>query len=173
VDRAEKREFVTELNGILKDTGSVVVSHYAGLTVAQMSDLRSKMRAAGGTVKVAKNSLAKIALQGTDCEEMSNLLTGMTVLAYSEDPVVAPKVSVEFSKINNNLVILGGAMGTTVLDENGVKSLATMPSLDELRGRLIGMISTPATRIATVVAAPATQIARVLSAKSQKDDAAA
>ena len=97
----------------------------------------------------------------------------MTVLAYSEDPVVAPKVAVEFAKANKNLVVLGGAMGATVLDENGVKSLATMPSLDELRGKLIGMISTPATRIATVAAAPATQIARVLSAKSQKDDAAA
>ncbi|MBO6919962.1 MAG: 50S ribosomal protein L10 [Rhizobiaceae bacterium] len=173
MDRAEKREFVTELNGVFKEAGSVVVAHYAGLTVAQMSDLRTKMRVAGGTVKVAKNSLAKIALQGTESEGISDLFSGMTVLAYSEDPVVAPKVAVEFAKANKNLVVLGGAMGATVLDENGVKSLATMPSLDELRGKLIGMISTPATRVATVVAAPATQIARVLSAKSQKDDAAA
>lgn len=173
MEKAEKSEFVTELNGIFKEAGSVVVAHYAGITVAQMSELRSKMRIAGGTVKVAKNSLAKIALQGTDSEGISDLLSGMTVLAYSEDPVVAPKVAVEFSKANDKLVILGGAMGATVLDVNGVKSLATMPSLDELRARLVGMISTPATRIATIVNKPGTQIAQVLSAYSKKDDEAA
>lgn len=173
MEKAEKSVFVTELNSVFKEAGSVVVAHYAGLTVAQMSDLRSKMRLAGGTVKVAKNSLAKIALQGTESEEIADLLNGMTVLAYSEDPVVAPKVAVEFSKVNEKLVILGGAMGATVLDENGVKSLATMPSLDELRARLVGMISTPATRIATIVNKPGTQIAQVLSAYSTKDDAAA
>lgn len=173
MDRAEKREFVTEMNTVFKEAGSVVVAHYAGLTVAQMSDLRSKMREAGGTVKVAKNSLAKIALQGTESEGMSEYLSGQTVLAYSEDPVTAPKIAVEFSKANEKLVILGGAMGPTVLDEGGVKALATMPSIDELRAKLVGMISTPATRIATIVNKPGTQIAQVLSAYSQKDDAAA
>lgn len=173
MEKAEKSEFVTELNGVFKNAGSVVVAHYAGLTVAQMSELRSKMRTAGGTVKVAKNSLAKIALQGTESEGIADLLSGMTVLAYSEDPVVAPKVAVEFSKGNDKLVILGGAMGATVLDQNGIKSLATMPSLDELRAKLVGMISTPATRIATIVNKPGTQVAQVLSAYSTKDDAAA
>lgn len=172
MDRAEKHEFVTQMNQVFKDAGSVVVAHYAGLTVAQMSDLRSKMRSAGGSVKVAKNRLAKIALQGTESEGMSDLFTGMTVIAYSEDPVTAPKIASEFAKANDKLVILGGSMGSTVLDENGVKALATLPSLDELRGKIIGMVQTPATRIATVSAAPATQLARVLSAYSQKNEAA-
>ena len=172
MDRAEKREFVTSLNTVFNDAGSVVVAHYAGLTVAQMSELRSKMRAAGGSVKVAKNRLAKIALQGTESEGMSDLFTGMTVIAYAEDPVTAPKIAVEFAKTNENLVIVGGTMGPTTLDENSVKALATMPSLDELRGKIVGMIQTPATRIAAVTAAPAGQLARVLNAYSQKDEAA-
>ncbi|GHC62399.1 50S ribosomal protein L10 [Limoniibacter endophyticus] len=172
MERAEKREFVTELNSVLQDTGSVVVAHYAGITVAQMNDFRSKMREAGGTVKVAKNRLAKIALQGTPSEGIQNLFQGQTLIAYSDDPIVAPKVASEFAKGNDKLVILGGAMGTTVLDETGVKALATMPSLDELRAKLVGMISTPATRIAQVVNAPAGQLARVFGAYARKDEAA-
>jgi large subunit ribosomal protein L10 len=172
VDRAEKREFVTGLNGVFKSTGSVVVAHYAGLTVAQMNDLRSKMRAAGGTVKVAKNRLAIIALQGTESEGMKALFKGQTLIAYSDDPVVAPKVAADFARTNDNLVILGGAMGPTSLDANGVKALATLPSLDELRARIVGMISTPATRIAQVVNAPAGQLARVFGAYARKDEAA-
>ena len=172
MDRAEKREFVAWLNGVLKDTGSVVVAHYSGLTVAQMNDLRSKMRDAGGTVKVAKNRLAKIALQGTESEGMSGLFKGQTLIAYSTDPVAAPKVAVDFAKGNDKLVILGGAMGATALDENGVKALATLPSLDELRAKLVGMIQTPATRIAQVVNAPAGNLARVFGAYARKDEAA-
>ena len=172
MERAEKREFVTSLNEVFKRPGSVVVAHYAGLTVAQMNDLRSKMRAAGGTVKVAKNRLAIIALQGTDSEGMKDLFKGQTLIAYSEDPVTAPKVASDFAKTNDNLVILGGAMGTTALDANGVKALATMPSLDELRARIVGMIVTPATRIAQVVNAPAGQLARVFGAYARKDEAA-
>jgi large subunit ribosomal protein L10 len=172
VDRAEKREFVTGLNQVFQNTGSVVVAHYAGLTVAQMNDFRLKMRTAGGTVKVAKNRLAKIALQGTDSEGMQALFKGQTLICYSEDPVVAPKVAAEFAKANDNLVILGGTMGTTALDADGVKALASLPSLDELRAKIVGMISTPATRIAQVVNAPAGQLARVLGAYSRKNEAA-
>lgn len=172
MERAEKREFVTALNEVFKTSGSLVVAHYAGLSVAQMNDLRSKMREAGGTVKVAKNRLAKIALQGTESEGISDLFQGQTVIAYSDDPVTAPKVAVDFAKTNENLVVLGGAMGATELDVNGVKALAALPSIDELRAKIVGMISTPATRIAQVVGAPAGQVARVVNAYAQKDEAA-
>ena len=172
MDRAEKREFVTGLNDVFSSTGSVVVAHYAGLTVANMNDLRSKMRAAGGTVKVAKNRLAIIALQGTESEGMKDLFKGQTLIAYAEDPVVAPKIASEFAKTNDKLVILGGAMGATTLNADGVKALATMPSLDELRARIVGMIQTPATRIAAVVNAPAGNLARVFGAYARKDEAA-
>lgn len=172
MDRAEKREFVAWLNGVFKDSGSVVVAHYSGLTVAQMNDLRSKMREAGGTVKVAKNRLAKIALQGTESEGMSDLFAGQALIAYSTDPVVAPKVTVDFAKGNDKLVILGGSMGATMLDGDAVKALATLPSLDELRAKLVGMIQTPATRIAQVVNAPAGDLARVFGAYARKDEAA-
>ena len=172
MDRAEKRELVTGLNEAFSNAGSVVVAHYAGITVAQMNDLRSKMRVAGGTVKVAKNRLARIALQGTESESIQNLFIGQTLVAYSEDPIAAPKVASDFAKINDKLVILGGSMGKTTLDADGVKALATLPSLDELRARLVGMIVTPATRIAQVVNAPAAQLARVFGAYARKDEAA-
>lgn len=172
MERAEKREFVTELNEVFKASGSVVVARYAGLTVAQMNDLRSKMRVAGGTVKVAKNRLAKIALQGTESEGIKGLFEGQTLIAYSDDPMTAPKVAMDFAKTNDKLVVLGGAMGATSLDADAVKSLATLPSLDELRAKLLGMIQTPATRIAGVVAAPASQLARVFAAYAKKDEAA-
>lgn len=172
MDRAEKREFVTQLNGVFKDSGSVVVAHYTGLTVAEMGDLRSRMRNAGGTVKVAKNRLAKIALQGTEAEGMSDLFSGQTLIAYAEDPVTAPKVASAFAKDNDKLIVLGGTLGAQVLDANGVKALAELPSLDELRAKLVGMIQTPATRIAAVTSAPASQLARVFGAYAQKDEAA-
>ena len=172
MERAEKREFVTGLNEVFKSTGSVVVAHYAGLTVANMNDFRSKMRAAGGTVKVAKNRLAIIALQGTESEGMKDLFKGQTLIAYADDPVAAPKVAADFAKTNDKLVILGGAMGSTALDADGVKALATMPSLDELRAKIVGMIQTPATRIAAVVNAPAGNLARVFGAYARKDEAA-
>lgn len=172
VDRAEKREFVTWLNSTFSESGSVVVAHYTGLTVSQMSDLRSKMREAGGSVKVAKNRLAKIALQGTEAEGIAELFTGQTVIAYAADPISAPKVAVEFAKANDKLVILGGAMGATNLDAEGVKSLASLPSLDELRAKLVGMIQTPAQRLAVLTSAPAGQIARVIGAHARKNEAA-
>jgi large subunit ribosomal protein L10 len=172
VERAEKRELVTALHEVFENTGVVVVAHYQGLTVAQMSALRGRMKAAGGSVKVAKNRLAKLALQGTALEHIADLFTGPTVIAYSNDPVAAPKVAVDFAKTNDKLVILGGALGRTNLNADGVKALATMPSLDELRARLLGMIKTPATRIAGVLQAPGGQVARVLAAYAKKDEAA-
>ena len=159
----------------MKDTlsgaGSIVVAHYAGLTVADMTELRAGMREAGGTVKVAKNRLVKLALEGTEAEGMADLFTGPTLIAFAEDPVAAPKAASDFAKKNDKLVILGGSMGPTTLDANGVKALATMPSLDELRAKLVGMISTPAQRIAMVTNAPAGQLARVLNAYSEKEAA--
>lgn len=172
MDRAQKQEMVTLLNGIFTDAGSVVVAHYSGLNVAQMNDLRRQMGDVDAKVKVIKNRLAKLALEGTPCSGISDLFSGPTAIAYSEDPVAAAKAAVSFAKENDKLVILGGAMGETVLDKDGVEALAKTPSLDELRARLVGMINTPATRIAGVLQAPAGQLARVLSAYAAKDEAA-
>ncbi|WP_235891090.1 50S ribosomal protein L10 [Pararhizobium mangrovi] len=160
------------MNSVFQNAGSIVVAHYSGLTVAQMNDLRSRMRVAGGTVKVAKNRLARIALQGTEAEGITDLFVGQTLVAYSEDPITAPKIAVEFSKANNKLVVLGGAMGATNLDADAVKQLAELPSLDELRAKLVGMINTPATRLAQITNAPAGQLARVFGAYARKDEAA-
>jgi len=171
VDKAAKRELVGTLNDVFKTSGVVVVAHYAGLTVADMQKLRSQMKQAGASVKVAKNRLAKIALEGTDAATISGLLKGPTLLAYSTDPVSAPKVAVEFAKANDKLVILGGAMGATSLNANGVKALATLPSLDELRGTLIGLLQAPATKIAQLSTAPAAKLARVFGAYAKKDAA--
>ena len=172
MDRAEKREFVASMNQALSDAGAIVVAHYTGLTVSEISAFRARVKEAGGTVKVAKNRLAKIALQGTDAEHMAGLFKGQTLICYSADPVTAPKAAVDFARTNDKLVIIGGAMGATSLDQEGVKALASLPSLDELRARLVGMISTPATRIAQVVNAPAGQLARVFGAYARKDEAA-
>ncbi len=172
VDRAEKSELVETLAQVFKDTGVIVVAHYSGLTVADMTALRARMRDAGAGVRVAKNRLVKIALKGTDAEGISDLFEGPTVIAYSSDPVAAPKVAVDFAKGHDKLVIRGGAMGRTSLDADGVKALATLPSLDELRGRLVGMISSPATKLARLLNTPATQLARVLSAHAEKSEAA-
>jgi large subunit ribosomal protein L10 len=171
VDKAAKRELVGTLNDVFKTSGVVVVAHYAGLTVADMQKLRSQMKQAGASVKVAKNRLAKIALEGTDAATISALLKGPTLLAYSTDPVSAPKVAVDFAKANDKLVILGGAMGSTSLDANGIKALATLPSLDELRGTLIGLLQAPATKIAQLSTAPAAKLARVFGAYANKDAA--
>jgi large subunit ribosomal protein L10 len=172
VDRAEKSELVAALGQVFKDTGTIVVAHYAGLRVADMTALRAKMRDAGAGVKVAKNRLAKIALKGTDAEHISDLFKGPTVIAYSSDPVAAAKVATDFAKTNDKFVILGGAMGRTNLDPDGVKALASLPSLDELRAKLLGLISSPATKVAQVLAAPAAQVARVVGAYAKKSEAA-
>ena len=172
MDRAAKAESITELNGVFKTSNVVVVAHYSGLTVAQMQTLRKQMRAAGAKVKVAKNRLAKIALKDTDVAAISPLLKGPTVLAYSGDPVAAPKVAVDFAKVNEQFVILGGSMGKTALDLNGVKALASLPSLDELRGKIVGLLVSPATKIAQLANAPAAKVARVIQAYASKGAAA-
>jgi large subunit ribosomal protein L10 len=171
VERAEKAKVITALNEVFKDTGAVVVARYTGLTVAAMTAFRARMREAGGTVRVAKNRLAQRALEGTDVSHLKGLLKGQTVIAFSHDPVAAPKVAVEFAKGNDKLVILGGAMGTTNLDQNGVKALAALPSIEVLRARLVGLIASPATRVAQVLAAPAGQLARVVNAYAEKGNA--
>jgi large subunit ribosomal protein L10 len=171
VERAEKREVVTALHDVLAKTGVVVVAHYAGLTVADMTKLRSEMRSAGGQVKVAKNRLVKLALEGTDAKGIVDLLKGPTCLAFSADPIAAPKIAVKFAKTNEKFVILGGAMGATVLDAKGVNSLASLPSLDELRSTLIGLIQAPATKIARTLNEPGAQLARVFAAYGNKEAA--
>jgi large subunit ribosomal protein L10 len=168
VDRAAKKELVTTLNGVFKDTKVVVVAHYSGLTVAQMQTLRKQMKQAGASVKVAKNRLAKIALEGTDVASIAPLMKGPTLIAFSNDPVAAPKVANDFAKANEKFVILGGAMGKTTLDPNAVKQLASLPSLDELRAKIVGLIQAPATKIAQVVNAPAAKLARVVQAYASK-----
>ena len=171
MERAQKRDVVTALHDVLAKTGVIVVAHYAGLTVGAMTKLRSEMRGAGGQVKVAKNRLVKLALEGTDAEGIAELLKGPTCLAYSVDPVAAPKIAVKFAKANEKFVILGGAMGTTALDAKGVNSLADLPSLDELRGTLIGLLQAPASKIARTLSEPGAQLARVFAAYGNKEAA--
>jgi large subunit ribosomal protein L10 len=170
VERAAKSEQIATLGGIFKSTKVVVVAHYSGLTVVQMQHLRRQMKQAGATVKVAKNRLAKIALEGSDVASIASLLKGPALIAYSGDPVAAPKAAVDFAKTHERFVILGGAMGTTALDPNGVKALAALPSLDELRARIVGLIQAPATKIAQVVIAPAAKVARVVQAYASKSE---
>ena len=172
MDRAAKSELVTSLNTVLKDTGLVIVAHYAGMTVAQMTEYRQRIKEAGGKVKVAKNRLAKLALKNTSYEPIADLFKGPTCLAYSKDPVAAARVSVNYAKGNEKLVILGGAMGATVLDAKAVKALADLPSLDELRAKFIGLLNAPATKIARTVKEPGAKLARVIQAKASKSEAA-
>jgi large subunit ribosomal protein L10 len=168
LDRATKKEFVGSLAEVFKATKVVVVAHYSGLSVPQMQTLRRQMRQAGASVKVAKNRLAKIALEGSEVASIAPLLKGPTLIAFSGDPVAAPKVAVEFARNNERFIILGGAMGKTALDPNGIKALATLPSLDELRAKIVGLIQAPATKIAQVVNAPAAKVARVVQAYAAK-----
>jgi large subunit ribosomal protein L10 len=168
VDRAQKEKVVEELGQIFESSGVVVVAHYQGLTVAEMQDLRARVRDAGGAVRVAKNRLAKIALEGTGVAGIADLLTGMTVLAYSEDPVAAAKAADEYAKANDKYVILGGAMGGTVLNADGVKAVAKMPSREELIASIAGCIGAPASNIAGAIGAPASNIASILSTIEEK-----
>jgi large subunit ribosomal protein L10 len=173
VDRTEKREFVAELNQALSGTSMIVVTRNAGLTVAEATNLRRKMRDSGATFKIAKNRLANLALEGTPFDGIRPLLKGPTALAWSKDPVAVAKAAVEFAKTNEKFVLVGGALGSQTLDADGIKALAELPSLDELRARLVGMISTPATRIAGILQAPAGQLARVFGAFAKKDESEA
>ena len=168
MDRAQKRQLVSTLNEEWKDAGVMVVAHYTGMTVAQMTEFRKRMKEAGGAVKVAKNRLAKLALKDTDGQGVADLLKGQTCVVYSEDPIAAARVSVKYSKENDKLVILGGTMGKTVMDASAVKALAELPSLDELRAKLIGLVQAPATKIARVLKEPGAMLARVLQAQGAK-----
>jgi len=163
---------VASLHQTFEDASIVVVTHYSGLTVAEMGELRDQMRAAGAVFKVTKNRLTRRALEGTKYQPLEEMFTGPTAIAYSEDPVAAAKAAVNFSKTNDKLIVLGGALGDEQLDVNAVKSLASLPSLDELRAKIVAMISTPATRIAVVLQAPAGQVARVLGARGASEEAA-
>jgi len=171
MDRAQKAAAVAALKATFDEVSVVVVTRNLGLTVAQSTDLRGRMREAGATYKVAKNTLTLIAAEGTQYQSISELLTGPTALATSRDPVAAAKVAVDFAKTTDRFEIVGGAMGSTVLDVAGVKALAALPSLDELRGRLIGLVQAPATKIAQLVNAPAGKLARVFNAYAERDAA--
>jgi large subunit ribosomal protein L10 len=170
LDRTEKREFIAQLEAVFADTSFVLVAQNKGLTVAEVSDLRRRMRAAGATYKVAKNRLATLALDGTRFQGVQPLLKGPTALAWSRDPVAVAKTAVEFAKGNDKFVILGGALGVQTLSLDGIKALAELPSLETLRAQLLGLIQTPATRIAGVLQAPGSQLARVFSAFAKKDE---
>ena len=171
MDRGQKESLVASLNEVFGATTLVVVTRPVGLTVAQATDLRRQMGQAGASYKVTKNRLTRLALKGTPFEGLSDLFVGPTAIAYSDDPVAAARIAVGFAEKNDQLDIVGGAIGAQMLDAAGVNSLAKLPSLDELRGRLVGMIQTPATRIAGVLQAPAGQLARVLNAYANKDAA--
>ncbi len=173
MQRTQKKELVTDLTKSLEGTTTMVVTRYAGLTVSESLDLRRRMRQAGAGYKVTKNRLAKLALAGTPFEQLSSLFTGPTAIAFSKDPIAAAKVAVQYAKDNEKVTIVGGAFGSQLLDAAGVKALASLPSLDELRARFVGLLQTPATRVATVLQAPAGQLARVFGAYGAKSDEAA
>ena len=171
MDRTEKREFVAALAAVFASTSMVVVTRNDGLTVADVTQLRIRMRAAGATFKVAKNRLATLALDGTRFDGIAPMLKGPTALAWATDPVAVAKVAVEFARTNEKLVVLGGALGAQTLNADGIKALAELPSLDALRAQLVGLIATPATRLAGVLQAPAGQLARVFGAYAKRDEA--
>ncbi len=171
MDRTQKEELVAEMHQTFSGAAVVVVTHYSGLTVAEISGLRAKMREQGASFTVTKNRLTRLALEGTPYQGLSDLFHGPTAIAYSDDPVAAPKVAADFAKSNPKLVVLGGGLGDKVLDAGGVKILATLPSLDEIRAKIVGLINAPATKVAGVLQAPAGQIARVLAARGEQQPA--
>ena len=171
MDRSQKADAVAQLNATFNEVGVVVVTRNLGMSVAQSTELRTKMREAGASYKVAKNRLAKLAIKDTAYEGIDEYLSGPTALATSVDPVAAAKAAVDFAKTNPKLEIVGGSMGGTVLDEAGVKALASMPSLDELRGKLVGLLNAPATKVAQLANAPAAKLARVFGAYGAKEAA--
>ena len=168
MDRAAKQALVTTLHSVFKNTGVLVVAHNTGMVAAQSAEFRKRVKEAGGSVKVAKNTLAKLAFKDTDADKLTVLMKGPTILAFSKDPIAAAKAAVTYAKGNDKLVILGGAMGKTILDANGVKALAELPSLDELRAKIIGLLNTPATKIARTVKEPGAKLARVIQAKASQ-----
>ena len=168
MNRTEKAELIETLQSTLSEATTVVVTHQVGLTVAESSDLRARMREAGAGFKVTKNRLTKIALQGTKYEDMTDMFTGPTAMGTSSDPVAAAKILVSFAKENDKLTIVGGSMDGKMLDKAGVEALATMPSLDELRAKLVGLVNAPAAKLARVSQAPAGKLARVIQARAEQ-----
>jgi large subunit ribosomal protein L10 len=173
MDRSQKADAVAQLSRTLSETSVVIVTRNLGLTVKQSTDLRNRMREAGASYKVSKNTLVRIAAEGTPYSALSDMLSGPAALSTSADPVAPAKVVVDFAKTNDKLEIVGGAMGDTVLDVNGVKALAELPSLDELRAKIVGLVQAPATKVVQIVQAPAGQLARVFGAYAAKDTAEA
>lgn len=173
MDRTEKAELVANLNRLFNEVAVVVVTRNHGLTVAQVTDLRNRMRAAGASYKVAKNRLARIALEGTPFVGIGDLLVGPTALATSPDPVAAAKIAIEFAKTTDKFEVVGGGMGAQLLDPNGVKALSELPSIDELRAKLVGLIQAPAQKIASLTMAPASKLARVFAAYGDPERQAA
>lgn len=171
MDKSQKKELVSFMHDVMSDAASVVVVNYTGLTVAEMTDLRAQMSEAGASFKVTKNRLTRLALKETDYEGIADLFTGPTAIGYASDPVASAKVLAKYAKGNEKLEILGGGMGSTVLDVDGIKALASLPSLDELRGKLVGLLQAPATKIAGLTQAPAGQLARVFGAYGNQDAA--
>lgn len=168
MDKVQKNSLISSLNNEFNEVTTVVVAHYAGLSVSEMSDLRRAMRDANGSIKIVKNRLVKIACKGTHKEGLSDIMTGPTLLALSQDPVAAARIINDYSKKNNKLVIVGGVFDSQFLDINDVKNLATMPSLDELRGKIVGLLQAPATKVANVLVTPPRQIACVIKAYADK-----
>jgi large subunit ribosomal protein L10 len=168
MNREEKTELIETLQATLSDATTVVVTHQSGMTVAESSELRAKMREAGAGYKVTKNRVTRIALQDTKFKDLSDLFTGPTAMGSSQDPVAAAKILVEFAKANDKLKIVGGSLDGKILDKAGVEALATMPSLDELRAKLVGLLNAPATKVARVAQAPAAQLARVIQARADQ-----
>ena len=171
MDRSQKADSVAQLSDVFNEAGVVVITRNLGMSVAQSTELRSKMRDAGASYKVAKNRLAKLALKDTDYTGLEEYLNGPTAIAYSTDPVAAARAAVDFAKTTDKIEIVGGSMGAQKLDEAGVRALASMPSLDELRAKLVGLVNAPATKVAQVVNAPAAKLARVFGAYAAKDAA--
>ncbi|ODT84485.1 50S ribosomal protein L10 [Phenylobacterium sp. SCN 70-31] len=171
MDRAQKQEAIEALKGVFADSGAVVVTHYLGLTVAEMTDLRGRLRKEGAQLQVVKNTLAQKALNGSVGEAGDALFTGPVAIAFGPDPVSAAKVATQYAKDNDKFSVVGGLMGQQVLDQKGVNALATLPSLDQLRGKIIGLLQAPATKVAGVLQAPAGQLARVFNAYATKDAA--
>ena len=169
MNRTEKQEAIAQYNGFFKESGSVVVCQYQGLTVKKLNDLRARLREQGAQFTVTKNTLAKLAAKDTDYEGLTDLFVGSTGIVYSQDPVAAAKVAYNFAKENDKLVIVGGGLGAKVLDKSGVEALAQLPSLDEVRGKLVGLLVAPATKIARVLQAPAQQLVGVTQAYGQKE----
>jgi len=173
MDRVQKEDLVASLHRTFSDTAVILVTHYSGLTVAEIGDLRKRMREAGAGLKVTKNRLAKRALEGTRYQSLEGLFKGPTAIAFANDPVAAAKVAVAYAKTNPKLVLLGGGVAGQLIDAEGVKALAIMPPLDELRGKLVGLLSAPATRVAGVLQAPGGQLARVFASYAEQQSEAA